>query len=325
MEPGVSRRHDVVPSPRRVLHTELCRGKPSRRIRLAALTMAALATVSPLQAQETGTVRGTVTLVENGGPVDGALILIIGTGAFTFTDDGTFEFTNVPAGTYDVIAQREQLAAGLQTVSIGAGETAIADFELSLSPVREEVTVTASAAVGAAATLRTFNAVTTVDSFAIAREAPSTIAEALEDEPGIANRSFGPGASRPVIRGFGGDRVLIIEDGLPTGDLSAASDHHGMTIDPNSAERIEIVRGPATLLYGSGVVGGLINIITPHAAVPEPAHAPRELRRNPDRRYAGATRRRHRKREPASGSVRQPAARARQHAVLGQRRRTPDG
>ena len=266
MELGVSRRHDDVPGPRRVLHTEPCRGKPSRRIRLAALTMAALATVSPLQAQETATVRGTVTLVENGGPVDGALILIIGTGAFTFTDDGTFEFTNVPAGTYDVIAQREQLTAGLQTVSIGAGETAIADFELSLSPVREEVTVTASAAVGAAATLQTFNAVTTVDSFAIAREAPSTIAEALEDEPGIANRSFGPGASRPVIRGFGGDRVLIIEDGLPTGDLSAASDHHGMTIDPNSAERIEIVRGPATLLYGSGVVGGLINIITPHAA-----------------------------------------------------------
>lgn len=228
--------------------------------------MAALATASPLQAQETGTVRGTVTLVENGGPVDGALILIMGTGAFTFTDDGTFEFTNVPAGTYDVIAQREQLTAGLQTVSIGAGETAIADFELSLSPVREEVTVTASAAVGAAATLQAFNAVTTVDSFEIAREAPSTIAEALEDEPGIANRSFGPGASRPVIRGFGGDRVLIIEDGLPTGDLSATSDHHGMTVDPNSAERIEIVRGPATLLYGSSVVGGLINIITPHAA-----------------------------------------------------------
>ncbi len=210
--------------------------------------------------------RGTVTLMENGGPVDGALILIIGTGAFTFTDDGAFEFTNVPAGTYDVIAQREQLTAGFQAITIGAGETATVDFELSLSPVREEVTVTASAAVGAAATLQAFNAVTTVDSFEIARQAPSTIGEALEDEPGIANRSFGPGASRPVIRGFGGDRVLIIEDGIPTGDLSATSDHHGMTIDPNSAERIEIVRGPATLLYGSGVVGGLINIITPHAA-----------------------------------------------------------
>ena len=241
-------------------------GKPASRIGLAALATAMLAATASVHAQETGTVRGTVTLAENGGPVDGALILIIGTGAFTFTDDGTFEFTNVPAGTYDVIAQREQLTAGFQTVTLVAGETATADFELNLSLLREEVTVTASAAVGAEATLGTFNAVSTVDSFEIAREAPSTIAEALEDEPGIASRSFGPGASRPVIRGFGGDRVLIIEDGLPTGDLSATSDHHGMTVDPNSAERIEIVRGPATLLYGSSVVGGLINIITPHAA-----------------------------------------------------------
>ena len=241
-------------------------GRSSRRIRLAALTIAMLVATASVEAQETGTVRGTVTLAENGGPVDGALILVIGTGAFTFTDDGAFEFTNVPAGTYDVIAQREQLTAGFQTVTIDAGETAAVDFELSLSPVREEVTVTAAATVGAAATLQAFNAVSTVDSFEIAREAPNTIGEALEHEPGIANRSFGPGASRPVIRGFGGDRVLIIEDGLPTGDLSATSDHHGMTVDPNSAERIEIVRGPATLLYGSSVVGGLINIITPHAA-----------------------------------------------------------
>ena len=254
------------PGSLRVRRTQRGVGEPNRRIRLTALAMSMLVATASVQAQETGTVRGTVILAENGGPVDGALILILGTGAFTFTDDGAFEFTNVPAGTYDVLAQREQLTAGYQTVTLGAGETAAVDFELSLSPIREEVTVTASAAVGAEATLRTFNAVSTVDSFEIARQAPSTIAEAIEHEPGIANRSFGPGASRPVIRGFAGDRVLIIEDGIPTGDLSATSVHHGMTVDPKSAERIEIVRGPATLLYGSSVEGGLINIITPHAA-----------------------------------------------------------
>ena len=254
------------PGSLRVRRTQRGVGEPNRRIRLTALAMSMLVATASVQAQETGTVRGTVILAENGGPVDGALILILGTGAFTFTDDGAFEFTNVPAGTYDVLAQREQLTAGYQTVTLGAGETAAADFELSLSPIREELTVTASAAVGAEATLRTFNAVSTVDSFEIARQAPSTIAEAIEHEPGIANRSFGPGASRPVIRGFAGDRVLIIEDGIPTGDLSATSVHHGMTVDPKSAERIEIVRGPATLLYGSSVEGGLINIITPHAA-----------------------------------------------------------
>lgn len=135
--------------------------------------------------------RGTVTLAENGGPVDGAVILILGTGAFTFTENGAFEFTNVPVGSYLVTAQRERLTAGSQTVAVNAGETVAADFELSLAPVREEITVTAPA-VGAAATLQAFNTVTTVNSFEIAREAPSTIGEALEHEPGIANRSFGP-------------------------------------------------------------------------------------------------------------------------------------
>ena len=122
-----------------------------------------------------------------------------------------------------------------------------------------------SAAQTPRATLRAFNVVTTVDAFEIARDAPGSIGEALEDEPGIANRSFGPGSNRPIIRGFGGDRVHIIEGGIPTGDLSSTSDHHGVTIDPNSAERIEITRGPATLLYESNIVG-LINVITPHAA-----------------------------------------------------------
>ena len=235
------------------------------RRRLIVLAIVLIAAVSPVDAQETGTLRGTVTLVENGEPVDGAVILILGTGAFTFSDNGAFEFTNVPTGEYVVSAQREHLTTEQQPVTVAAGETAGVEFALSLSPVREEVTVTAEATLGAEATLRAFNAVTTLDSFDIAIEAPSSLGEALEDEPGIANRSFGPGSSRPIVRGFSGDRVHIIEDGIPTGDLSSTSDHHGVTIDPHNAERIEIMRGPATLLYGSNIVG-LINVITPHAA-----------------------------------------------------------
>ena len=230
----------------------------------AAIGLAVILAGTPAIAQETGTVSGTVTLRENSGLVDGAVILVVGTGAFALTDDGRYEFTNVPVGTYMVTAERERLSAGRQMVTVSAGVTATADFELSLSPVRQEVTVTAPA-VGAEATLQAFNTVTTFDSFEIAQQSAGSLGEALEHEPGIANRSFGPGASRPIIRGFGGDRVLIIEDGIRTGDLSGTSDHHGMTIDPKSAERIEIVRGPATLLYGSSVAG-LINVITPHAA-----------------------------------------------------------
>ena len=128
--------------------------------------------------------------------------------------------------------------------------------------------MTASAG-GAETTLEAFNAVTTLDSFDIAVAGTNTVGEALQNEPGIANRSFGPGTSRPIIRGFDGDRVLILEDGVRTGDLSSQSGDHGVTIDPNGAERIEIVRGPATLLYGSNAVGGLVNVITPHESYRE--------------------------------------------------------
>ncbi len=135
-------------------------------------------------------------------------------------------------------------------------------------PVHEDVTVTASVG-GAETTFEAFNAVTTIDSFDIVGGAEGSLDDALRNEPGIASRSFGPGSSRPVIRGFDGDRVLILEDGIRTGDLSSQSGDHGVTIDPNSAERIEIVRGPATLLYGSNAVGGLVNVVTPHESYRE--------------------------------------------------------
>ncbi|MYD87108.1 MAG: TonB-dependent receptor, partial [Acidobacteria bacterium] len=215
-------------------------------------------------AQEAGAVRGTVTLEENGEPVHGAVILVVGSGAFALTDEqGMFEIDNIPAGSYEVLAQREHLTAGRQSVIVDPGETAMVDFMLGLSPVHEDVTVTASVG-GTETTFEAFNAVTTMDSFDITRESAGSLGDALRNEPGIASRSFGPGSSRPIIRGFDGDRVLILDDGLRTGDLSSQSGDHGVTIDPNGAERIEIVRGPATLLYGSNAVGGLVNIITPH-------------------------------------------------------------
>ena len=231
----------------------------------AAVLLAALAVpAAPARAQDTGTVRGTVTLTENGGAVHGAVILVVGTGLVGLTaEDGSFEIENVPPGSYEVLAQREHLTAGRQMITLQPGGTATVDFELGLSPVHEDVTVTASAG-GAETTFEAFNSVTTLDSFDLVGQLHSSLGDALQREPGIASRSFGPGSSRPIIRGFDGDRVLILEDGIRTGDLSSQSGDHGITIDPSAAERIEIVRGPATLLYGSNAVGGLVNIITPH-------------------------------------------------------------
>ena len=89
----------------------------------------------------------------------------------------------------------------------------------------------------------------------------STIGETLNGTPGVSSTYFGPNASRPVIRGMDGDRVRIMQNGVGALDASALSPDHAVAVDPLIAEQIEVIRGPATVLYGSGAVGGVVNVI----------------------------------------------------------------
>ncbi len=89
----------------------------------------------------------------------------------------------------------------------------------------------------------------------------SSIGEALSNEPGVSSSYFGPVASRPIIRGQGKERVRILENGLEVGDVSATSDDHAVTMDTLTTERIDILRGASTLLYGSQAIGGVVNVI----------------------------------------------------------------
>ena len=91
--------------------------------------------------------------------------------------------------------------------------------------------------------------------------AKSTLGETLDGTPGISSTYFGPNASRPVIRGLDGDRIRILSNGSAGSDLSGLSFDHAMTQDPLSIERIEVLRGPATLQYGGSAVGGVVNLI----------------------------------------------------------------
>lgn len=88
-----------------------------------------------------------------------------------------------------------------------------------------------------------------------------SIGELLAKEPGVKSSYFGPGASRPIVRGQARERVRIVENGLELGDASRTSDDHAISFDPLAIDRIEVLRGPSTLFYGNTAIGGLVNII----------------------------------------------------------------
>jgi iron complex outermembrane receptor protein len=234
---------------------------------LAALFVATIA-AHPARGQEAaletalGRIAGTVTLESSAEPLHGARVLIVQLSRSALSEsDGTYAFDGVPAGEYEVFAVREHLQAMRSTIVVTAGETTTFNFVLTLQPVHEQITVTASGRE--TSVLDTFSSVQVLDSIEMSRRMAGTLGELLENEPGVARRSFGPGSSRPIIRGFDNDRVLITQDGVRTGDLSSQSGDHGTSIDPGSVQRIEVIKGPATLLYGSNAIGGVVNTLSP--------------------------------------------------------------
>ncbi|MCH2614267.1 MAG: TonB-dependent receptor plug domain-containing protein, partial [Opitutales bacterium] len=96
---------------------------------------------------------------------------------------------------------------------------------------------------------------------ALQRSILSNLGDTLDGQAGVHSTYYGPGAGRPVIRGFDGDRVRILSHGVDTFDVSQTSPDHGVSIEPLFANEIEIVRGPATLLYGNAAIGGVVNVL----------------------------------------------------------------
>jgi iron complex outermembrane receptor protein len=103
--------------------------------------------------------------------------------------------------------------------------------------------------------------VSVLDAADLTREIRSSIGETLARQPGVTSTSFGPTASAPILRGLSGDRVRVLTDGIGTLDLSGSGPDHAITINPLTAERIEVLRGPTALLFGSSAIGGVVNVV----------------------------------------------------------------
>jgi iron complex outermembrane receptor protein len=105
-----------------------------------------------------------------------------------------------------------------------------------------------------------FVPVTVVTDNEIAATGGATITDALQNKPGITGTTFAPGANRPIIRGLDSYRIRTQENGIGTHDVAAISEDHAIPVDPDSADRVEVVRGPATLRYGSQAIGGVVSV-----------------------------------------------------------------
>lgn len=96
----------------------------------------------------------------------------------------------------------------------------------------------------------------------LSRQIAASIGETLDSVLGISGTYFGPAASRPVIRGLSGERVVVLEDGIGSLDASSLSQDHAVTVESALARQIEVIKGPASLLYGNGTIGGVVNVVT---------------------------------------------------------------
>jgi iron complex outermembrane receptor protein len=217
-----------------------------------------------------GSVSGRVTR-DTGEAMDGAAVVLeelkreVRTAA-----DGTYRFDNVPPGNYHVSVRAEGYSTRRTEVQVnpeGARLDLVVELDLHFAEV-------ISVSPTARTQFESYQPTSVLAGQDLQKQLEASLGATLQAEPGLAMRSLGPGPARPVIRGLDGDRIAVLQDGQRVGDLSSQSGDHGVTLNPSSAKRIEVVRGPATLLYGANAIGGLVNVITdqiPTTPVQRPA------------------------------------------------------
>ncbi|TCO08412.1 TonB-dependent receptor [Natronoflexus pectinivorans] len=187
-------------------------------------------------------------------------IVVKGTRIGTITDvSGHYLLTNLPEGRH--ILQVHSMGYAMNEVEIvaTANTTKEVDIELKSTSINlAEVTLTASPT---ASGFR-YQPDAVFMGEQIQRRSEPSFGEMLNGQPGVSMRSFGSAPARPVIRGMDGDRILVLENGERMGDISETSADHAISLDPLAATRVEVIRGPASLLYGSSALGGVINLMT---------------------------------------------------------------
>ena len=231
-----------------------------RNFLVLALLAALGSTAQAVAAAQSGTtISGVIRQGENNQPMAGALVVIDELRRETRTaDDGSYRFDGVPPGSYHLGVRAEGYTTRRTEVTVAASPVTLdltVEFDLHFAEVL-------SVSPNPRPQFESYQPTSVLTGEDLARQLEPTIAATLASEPGIAMRSFGAAPARPVIRGLDGDRVVVLEDGQRTGDISSQSGDHGVPVNPAAAQKMEVVRGPATLLYGANAIGGMVNVIS---------------------------------------------------------------
>ncbi len=213
--------------------------------------------VSPLSAQSADQLKG-VVINSDSDPVPGATIMVeeLGTGVAADAE-GEFVITDLSAGSYTLVIQ----SVGYETVRIDYTHPSaeILTVRLKTDTVQADDVIITSSPIGKNIQYQPAQALNAED---LQQKSAPSLGEILDGTPGVTTRSFGSAPARPVIRGFDGDRVLVMQNGERMGDLSATAVDHAVGLDPLAMDRVEVVRGPASLLYGSSAIGGVVNMFS---------------------------------------------------------------
>jgi iron complex outermembrane recepter protein len=219
---------------------------------LLAVTLAAVL----MTRQGEDTLRGTVADTA-GRPLAAATVNVSDLGVTAVTPaDGSFEFPGMPPGHYTVVVRRLGYAPRIEAVVVPGPAVAIV---LRPSALRlEAVTVTATRSAIAPLTSPLPSAELRGEQ--LRRDQEVSLAHVLDEIPGARTLSTGEQVGKPILRGLTGPRVLVLDNGQRLEDYSW-SDEDGPSVDARLAERVEVIRGPASVLYGSDAIGGVINVI----------------------------------------------------------------
>ena len=239
-----------------------------RQVVATALVIVGSALAARASDATSGALAGHVVDAETGEPVGWSMVLVEGLDRARNSDaDGYFLFPALPAGAHVLQTLRVGYHNKRFRATVAAGDTVRVVLRVGHEPFVLETVVVEGKSAQQISPLQEPEVV--FSGSKLRQNLGRTIGETVDYEPGVAQRSMGPAPSRPVLRGLSGDRLLVLEEGERTGDLSATSSDHAVAIEPMTTERIEVIRGPETLLYGSNALGGVVNVV--RGAIPSTA------------------------------------------------------